>query len=273
MAFTKEFQRSAKLVGLTPAELAALGDWAHTADTGRSERLTRQLQNLEAKGLVTLRRSHDARFVDSVRVTPRGLEIIEDAIALKHGEKARDNLAYDLRMQGEAEMRRRIQDAEARGIFYDHRRPHFVKELERAAAMMKPDAMRKIRADLGWREAEFRFGLAFEAARQLKNLPVAPYNPTPEQEREAKESAERWLRGRGRDPRKPDLAAIRLMQRKYGLTLHEAKQYLDRSDSWDIEGRIDAWRAKHGFPATSSPLVRGIIQGLLKGKIRPEEIR
>lgn len=126
----------------------------------------------------------------------------------KRQEAEQAALEYDLRMYGEQEARRRLQEViDNRMIFDDRRRPYIVQEMQRTAAYMKPDNMRRIRESMGDREAEFRFGLAFETSRQLKDLPH-DYNShsdgTPmtaaelrTRAKQTKADAQDWLRRNG----------------------------------------------------------------------------
>jgi hypothetical protein len=55
----------------------------------------------------------------------------------------------------------------------------------------------------------------------------------------------------------------RLERRKYGLTHEEALQLVKHPRYLSIRREIEDWRGRHGFPAASSPFVRGHIQSLL----------
>jgi hypothetical protein len=112
-------------------------------------------------------------------------------------KRTEDELFADLRAQGEDEMRRRWREAERRGVLRKNpHRAYFLKEVQTTADYAKPANMRRIRDQLGEREAEFRQGLAQEALRLLKNPGGHEYyRPSKAQAEADARAAIEWAKG------------------------------------------------------------------------------
>lgn len=68
---------------------------------------------------------------------------------------------------------------------------------------------------------------------------------------------------------------IRHYAKRYGLTANEAEAYarLAGAGLEEIESALEDWRRDHGYPAMTSPLVRGMVLDIIKGCRDPNKIR
>lgn len=63
-------------------------------------------------------------------------------------------------------------------------------------------------------------------------------------------------------------SGARFYAKKYGLTRDEALCLVDDPDLTGIIRRVEQYREEHGFPAPSSPLVRGKLRELTGCRIK-----